>query len=103
MAMLGLDGRFLAVNASLCAFLGRDEPTLLASALQSLTHLEDLGTSLSADVLIQASGTLPPGKSGSSCRVDLDAHQRGEGFDLLARWTSARCSRRRPGRRCARL
>lgn len=48
MALVGLDGRFLAVNPSLCEFLRRDEPTLLASGFQSLTHPEDLAAALEA-------------------------------------------------------
>jgi len=46
MALVGLDGRFLAVNPSLCEFLRREEPTLLASGFHSLTHPEDLAADL---------------------------------------------------------
>jgi PAS domain S-box-containing protein len=45
MALIALDGRFLAVNAAMCELLARDAETLLASSLGDLTHAEDLATS----------------------------------------------------------
>jgi PAS domain S-box-containing protein len=46
MAIVGLDGRFLEVNAALCVLLDRDAETLLASSFQELTHSDDLAASL---------------------------------------------------------
>jgi PAS domain S-box-containing protein len=46
MALTGLDGRFLEVNAALCRLLGRDADALLASSFQELTHPDDLTSSL---------------------------------------------------------
>jgi PAS domain S-box-containing protein len=45
MALVALDGRFLAVNAALCALLARDTDTLLASSMSEVTHVEDLAAS----------------------------------------------------------
>lgn len=42
MALVGLDGRFLRVNAALCRLFGRTEPNLLATTFQELTHPHDL-------------------------------------------------------------
>ncbi|RYD73221.1 MAG: PAS domain S-box protein [Verrucomicrobiaceae bacterium] len=42
MALLGLDGRFLKVNRSLCEFLGYTEDELLSLSFQSITHPDDL-------------------------------------------------------------
>lgn len=47
MAISRLDGPWLAVNPALCALLGRDEDTLLASAgFEELTHPDDLAREL---------------------------------------------------------
>jgi PAS domain S-box-containing protein/diguanylate cyclase (GGDEF)-like protein len=46
MALVGLDGGFLAVNRALCRFLGRDEATLLATDFQALSHPGDLDNDL---------------------------------------------------------
>ena len=46
MALVGLDGRWLQVNRSLCGILGYSEPELLAMNFQAITHPEDLGTNL---------------------------------------------------------
>jgi diguanylate cyclase (GGDEF)-like protein/PAS domain S-box-containing protein/putative nucleotidyltransferase with HDIG domain len=43
-ALVGLDGRFLRVNAELCRITGRDQATLLACTFQGITHPEDLGS-----------------------------------------------------------
>jgi PAS domain S-box-containing protein len=45
MALVALDGRFLAVNAALCALLARDADTLLASSMSEVTHVDDLAAS----------------------------------------------------------
>jgi PAS domain S-box-containing protein len=45
MAVLALDGRILEVNPALCRLLGRDTDGLLTTALQALTHPEDLAPS----------------------------------------------------------
>jgi len=42
MALVGLDGRFLAVNRSLSATLGRPEGELVRMTFQELTHPDDL-------------------------------------------------------------
>ncbi len=44
MAVIASDGRWLAVNSSLCATLGYAEHELLASDFQSITHRDDLAT-----------------------------------------------------------
>jgi diguanylate cyclase (GGDEF)-like protein/PAS domain S-box-containing protein len=41
MAMVGLDGRFVRVNQSLCAMLGYSEEELLGLTFQAITHPED--------------------------------------------------------------
>jgi diguanylate cyclase (GGDEF)-like protein/PAS domain S-box-containing protein len=46
MCLVGVDGRFLRVNAALCRLLERDEQTLLGSDFQSITHPDDLGPDL---------------------------------------------------------
>lgn len=46
MALVGLDGRFLRVNAALCRLFGRTEPNLLATTFQELTHPHDLDVDL---------------------------------------------------------
>jgi PAS domain S-box-containing protein len=45
MALIALDGRFLAVNAAMCELLARDAETLLATSLGDVTHAEDLAIS----------------------------------------------------------
>lgn len=42
MALVKPDGRFIKVNAALCALLGFDEQDLLANDFQAITHPEDL-------------------------------------------------------------
>lgn len=42
MAIVGLNGRFLQVNRSLCDIVGRDEPELLRCTFQDITHPDDL-------------------------------------------------------------
>jgi PAS domain S-box-containing protein/diguanylate cyclase (GGDEF)-like protein len=46
MALVGLSGRFLAVNRALCRMLGRDEEALLATDFQGLSHPGDLDNDL---------------------------------------------------------
>jgi diguanylate cyclase (GGDEF)-like protein/PAS domain S-box-containing protein len=46
MALVDLDGGWLAVNRALCRLLGRDEAELLKTDFQSLTHPDDLGRDL---------------------------------------------------------
>ena len=41
MALVGLDGRFLRVNRSVCEITGHSERALLASSLQAITHPDD--------------------------------------------------------------
>lgn len=45
-ALAGLDGSFLAVNRAMCEFLGRSERELCAIDVQSITHPDDLASSL---------------------------------------------------------
>jgi len=42
MALVSLEGRFLAVNHELCEMLGYDRPALLRATFQELTHPDDL-------------------------------------------------------------
>ena len=46
MALVALDGRFIAANATFCAMLGRTEDEMLAMGFPDITHPEDLPTSL---------------------------------------------------------
>jgi PAS domain S-box-containing protein len=46
MALVGLDGRFVEVNDSLCDLLGRPREELVALTFQDITHPEDLDTDL---------------------------------------------------------
>lgn len=46
MALVGLDGSFLRVNAALCHLFGRTESELLATNFQELTHPHDLDADL---------------------------------------------------------
>ena len=45
-AVVGLDGRFLRVNRSLCEMLGFAEPELLSTTFQKITHPDDLDASM---------------------------------------------------------
>ena len=45
-AVVGVDGRFLRVNPTLCEILGYSEEGLLATTFREITHPEDLDTSL---------------------------------------------------------
>lgn len=46
MALVGLDGRWLKVNHSLCRLVGYDEAELLALSFQDITHPDDLDADL---------------------------------------------------------
>ena len=46
MALVGTDGRFLLVNAAICAITGRTAEELLATDFQSITHPDDLDADL---------------------------------------------------------
>ena len=46
MALVGLDGRWLQVNQSLCEMLGYPEDELLATTFQAITHPDDLNRDL---------------------------------------------------------
>jgi diguanylate cyclase (GGDEF)-like protein/PAS domain S-box-containing protein len=46
MALVGLDGRWVKVNASLCQIVGYPEAELLATTFQALTHPDDLSADL---------------------------------------------------------
>ena len=50
------EGELLRVNPAMCAFLGRDEDTLLRTKWQALTHPHDLGVDMSlvSDILAGA-------------------------------------------------
>ena len=41
-ALVDLDGRFLRVNAALCAFLGRDEAEVVGRSMLAFTHPDDV-------------------------------------------------------------
>ncbi|MBA2351077.1 MAG: EAL domain-containing protein [Burkholderiales bacterium] len=43
MAVVALDGRFLQVNAAVCALFGRDEAELLSLRQEDVTHASDMG------------------------------------------------------------
>jgi diguanylate cyclase (GGDEF)-like protein/PAS domain S-box-containing protein len=58
MALVGLNGRFLRVNGSLCKMLGLDEEALLASSFQDITHPADLDVDL-AQVRRLVDGEIP--------------------------------------------
>ena len=45
-ALVGPDGRFLKVNAALCALVGHSEPALLAAGFPAVVHPEDRDTDL---------------------------------------------------------
>ena len=47
MALVGLDGRWLKVNRSLCDLVGYSEAELLAVTFQDITHPDDLDLDLS--------------------------------------------------------
>jgi PAS domain S-box-containing protein len=46
MAIVGLDGRWLRVNASLCDIVGYDEAALMTKTFQDITHPDDLAADL---------------------------------------------------------
>ena len=46
MAIVGLDGSWIRVNATLCEIVGYDERTLLTKTFQDITHPDDLGRDL---------------------------------------------------------
>ncbi|MFA6286639.1 MAG: PAS domain S-box protein [Opitutaceae bacterium] len=46
MAIVGLDGSWVRVNAALCDIIGYDEPTLLEKTFLDITHPEDLDADL---------------------------------------------------------
>ncbi|GAA1915921.1 hypothetical protein GCM10009737_16700 [Nocardioides lentus] len=46
MTIVSPEGRFLAVNAALCAMLGRDSATLRSTTFQEITHPDDLALDL---------------------------------------------------------
>jgi PAS domain S-box-containing protein len=46
MSLVGLDGRFLRVNAALCALTGYSEAELLTKTFQEITHPDDLEADL---------------------------------------------------------
>ena len=54
-ALIGLDGRFLRVNAALCALLGRPEDELIGSTSKPFTHPDD--QSLTARAFVDLNAT----------------------------------------------
>lgn len=46
LAVVGLDGRWLDVNAAICRLVGYDRETLLRMTFQDITHPDDLATDL---------------------------------------------------------
>ena len=57
MALVGLDGRWLQANRSLCGLLGYEQNELLEKTFQDVTHPEDLGADL-AEVRRMLSGEI---------------------------------------------
>ncbi len=57
MALVGLDGRWQRVNASLCELVGYSEPELLGTTFQDITYREDLDASLEALKALLAGGS----------------------------------------------
>jgi PAS domain S-box-containing protein len=62
-ALIGLDGRYLQVNRSLCAMTGRSEEELLAASFSDLSHPDDAEVGLDA---------LAEMGSGASDRFDTE-------------------------------
>jgi PAS domain S-box-containing protein len=58
MGLLGLDGRWLQVNRSLCQIVGRSERELLCLTFQDITHPDDLENDL-AQVRLLLAGKIP--------------------------------------------
>jgi diguanylate cyclase (GGDEF)-like protein/PAS domain S-box-containing protein len=56
-ALVGLDGRFLYVNRSLCAIVGHDEAGLLALSVQAITHPADVHAELALHEQLVAGAT----------------------------------------------
>ena len=57
MALVGLDGRWLKVNAALCEITGWPEAELLARSFQDITHPDDLDADLAQVELLLAGGS----------------------------------------------
>jgi PAS domain S-box-containing protein len=55
-ALIGMDGRFLRVNDSLCETLGRPAEELVGSTSSSFTHPDDLDGTAQAFVALRAAG-----------------------------------------------
>ena len=58
MALVGLDGRFLKINAAFCKLVGYPEPRMLGLDFQTITHPDDLTTDLGLLAKLQA-GEIP--------------------------------------------
>lgn len=78
-AQIGLEGRFLRVNARLCETLGYSSKTLLQRTFQELTHQDDLAGNLAVLSELTA-GTRP------SCSME-QRYQRSDGTWLWANLT----------------
>ena len=80
-ALIGMDGRFLRVNESLCEILGRSEEEIVGSTSAGFTHPDDLV------VTAEAFDALRAGAPGCAPRSDICAP------------TGRSCGRRPPARR----
>jgi PAS domain-containing protein len=56
-ALIGLDGLFIPVNAALCEILGRPEDQIVGSTSQPFTHPDDLVVTADAYVSLRTAGT----------------------------------------------
>jgi PAS domain S-box-containing protein len=57
-ALIGLDGRFLRVNAALCELLGRGEDELVGSTSKAFTHPDDRALTARAFVDLNTKGSV---------------------------------------------
>lgn len=77
MALVGLDGRFLKINAAFCDLIGYPEARMLGLDFQSITHPEDLKTDLRLLAQLYA-GEIP--------RYDMEKrYVRADGAEVLVR------------------
>lgn len=71
MAIVGLDGRFLSVNETLCRLLGYDRSDLEGVSVQDVTHRDDL------DEALEAARRLDTGESESHRAEQRYVHREG--------------------------
>ena len=93
-ALIGMDGRFLRVNESLCEMLGRPEEEIVGSTSAGFTHPDDLG------VAGDAFDVLRTGRPGASPRSDI---VRPDGQVVWASSTGTAITRSRRGTHARRV